>query len=230
MFAGPTAAWLHGLDVDGIHPVEVIVPAHSGVRTRTGLEVRHGHVRDAVNLRGLQATDINRTLREVCRRLPPVEALVLLDAAVQAGLTSPRAVAGNRRLRALAELAEPAESPMETRLRWLLLQARLPKPEVQPELRNTEGRFIGRADLYYPAAGLVIEYDGGNHRDRHVEDDRRQNSIITAGFRILRFTAADIHQRPDVVVAQVRNALVTVSRHATTSARPARSARPAGFL
>jgi len=27
----------------------------------------------------------------------------------------------------------------------------------------------------------VIEFDGGNHRDRLVSDDRRQNSLVSAG-------------------------------------------------
>jgi very-short-patch-repair endonuclease len=98
---------------------------------------------------------------------------------------------------------------METRLRWLLIQAGLPHPEVQADLRDAEGRFVGRADLYYPSARLVVEFDGANHRDRLVEDNRRQNLIINAGFRMLRFTAADIHQRQDLVAAQVRRALTT---------------------
>lgn len=111
------------------------------------------------------------------------------------------------RLRQLSLLAAPAESPMETRLRWLLFQAGLPRPEVQANLRDGSARFVGRADLYFPAARLVLEFDGGNHRDRLVEDDRRQNALVNAGYRLLRFTAADIHGRPDVVVAQVREAL-----------------------
>ena len=40
-----------------------------------------------------------------------------------------------------------------------------------------------------------------------VEDDRRQNALIDAGFRILRYTASDVYQRPDVILAQVRRAL-----------------------
>lgn len=60
---------------------------------------------------------------------------------------------------------------------------------------------------YYPQARLVLEFDGGNHRERLVEDDRRQNLMINAGFRLLRFTAADINSRADVVIAQVRDAL-----------------------
>ena len=93
---------------------------------------------------------------------------------------------------------------METRLRWLLISARLPRPEVQAELHDSSGRFVGRADLYYPAARLVIEFDGGNHRERLVADNRRQNVLLNAGYRLLRFTSADVFQRPEVVVAQVR--------------------------
>jgi 8-oxo-dGTP pyrophosphatase MutT (NUDIX family) len=103
------------------------------------------------------------------------------------------------------ELAEPAESPMETRLRWLLIEAGLPRPQVQSELRNAEGRFLGRADLDYPSARLIIEYDGANHRDRLVEDNRRQNALLNAGFKLLRFTVAD---RAEVITALVRQALL----------------------
>ena len=95
---------------------------------------------------------------------------------------------------------------METRLRWLLVQAGLPRPEVQSDLIDRDGRFVGRADLYFPAARLVIEYDGGNHRERLIDDDRK-NLLLNAGFNLLRFTAADVYQRPEVVVAQVRAAL-----------------------
>ena len=96
---------------------------------------------------------------------------------------------------------------METRLRWLLLQAGLPRPQVQTALHDSAGRFVGRADLYYPEARLVIEYDGVNHRERLVEDNRRQNLLMNAGFRLLRFTAADLHQRPEIIKALVGQAL-----------------------
>ncbi len=98
---------------------------------------------------------------------------------------------------------------METRLRWLLLQSGLPRPEVQSDLHNARGRFIGRADLYYPESRLVVEYDGTNHRERLVEDNRRQNQLIDAGFRILRFTAADIWNQPEIVETRVRSALIS---------------------
>lgn len=95
---------------------------------------------------------------------------------------------------------------METRLRWLLVSNGLPRPEVQADLHDDAGDFVGRADLLYRAARLVVEFDGGNHRERLVSDDRRQNLVTGAGFRVLRFTSADIYQQPDVVAAQVRGA------------------------
>jgi hypothetical protein len=146
-----------------------------------------------------------------------LEALVAIDMALQLRLVDLEALskyakeangrAGAARLRSLALLAAPAESPMETRLRWLLIEAGLPRPEVQTDLRDGAARPLARADLYYPSKRLVLEYDGGNHRERLVEDNRRQNRIINAGFQVLRFTAADIYGRPEVVVAQVRAAL-----------------------
>lgn len=110
-------------------------------------------------------------------------------------------------MRRLGELAEPAESAMESRSRWTFIQAGLPRPEVQVDLCDANGRFVCRADMYYPKAGLVIEFDGRNHQDRLVADTRRQNLIVNAGYRILRFTSADVLGRPDVVVNQVREAL-----------------------
>jgi very-short-patch-repair endonuclease len=219
VFAGATAAWLFGLDIEPTDPVEIVVPPESGIRPRVGLTVRRCELlpADVVSIRGLRATALPFTLAGLCLRRPAVEALVAIDMAVRAGLTDAAALGsyaeaakgrhGAGRLRSLAAFAAPTESPMETRLRWLLIQAGLPRPEVQTNLRDSKARFIGRADLYYPAARLVLEYDGGIHRERLVEDDRRQNLLINAGFRVLRFTAADIYTRPDVVEAQVRGAL-----------------------
>jgi len=42
-----------------------------------------------------------------------------------------------------------------------------------------------------------------------VDDDLRQNLLVSAGYQVLRFTAADLHSRAGVTVAQVRAALET---------------------
>jgi len=221
IFAGKSAAWILGLDFEPANPVEIVVPSASTVRSRAGLNVRRCDIRsrEARTIRGLRTTTLHRTLHDLSASWPATEALVAIDMALHLRLTDTTALLrytddakgrpGVSRLRSLAELGAPAESPMETRLRWLLLEARLPRPEVQVDLRDRESRFVGRADLYYPSARLVLEYDGGNHRDRLVADDRRQNLLINAGFRVLRFTASDVHQHPNLVVAQVRESLAT---------------------
>jgi hypothetical protein len=194
-FAGLTAAWLHRLDVDPCHPIEVVVPTACGVRSRMNLAVRQSDVIEVATVRGFRATTLARTFRDLSRRLAPVEILVLADAALRLGLGC------------FHQLAKPAESPMETRLRWLLIKSGLPAPEVQTDLHGDTGEFLGRADLYYPSAHLVIEFDGGNHRDRLISDDRRQNLLVAAGYRLLRFTSADLRGRPEAIAAQVRSLL-----------------------
>jgi hypothetical protein len=130
----------------------------------------------------------------------------------QAGLrgyvATHRAAKGIAQVRRVVDLAEPrSESPMESRLRVLLVLAGLPRPQAQAELLDEQGRFVGRVDLYFPAQRLALEYDGGTHRNNLVADNRRQNRLLAAGFRLLRFTGADLYNRPDEVVAQVRDAL-----------------------
>ncbi|HKC19634.1 MAG TPA: hypothetical protein VKE27_08370, partial [Candidatus Dormibacteraeota bacterium] len=131
VFAGLTAAWLHRLDVDPCHPIEVIA---SGVKSRPGLCVRSCSIRDITIVRGLRATTPARTFGDLRRRLPDLELLILADQALRLNLGR------------FHELAEPAESPMETRLRWSLIRADLPRPKVQANIHDANGRFIGRAD------------------------------------------------------------------------------------
>jgi len=111
---------------------------------------------------------------------------------------------------------------METRLRVMLMLPRLPPPEVQVPLHDSRGRFLGRVDLYYPAHQLAIEYDGGTHRSSLVEDNRRQNLLVSAGYRLLRFTFADIRDTPTGVVDQVRAALQVKLRQGAAPRHQAR--------
>ena len=217
VFASASAAWLHGIDLDPTDPVEIVVPPSSGIRNRIGLKVRRSEIPpgDLVSVRELPATALPLTIATLCLQRPAVEALIAIDMAIRLSLTHATTLDqyavgakgrhGAPRMRSLVSLAAPAESPMETRLRWLLIQAGLPRPEVQTTLRAGASRF--RADLYYPSARLILEFDGGNHRERMVDDNRRQNLLINGEYRVLRFTAPDIYNRSDVVVAQVRDAL-----------------------
>jgi very-short-patch-repair endonuclease len=56
---------------------------------------------------------------------------------------------------------------------------------------------------------VLVEFDGDVHRERDVfvNDLRRQNQLIAAGWTVLRFTSADVLGRPDEVLAEIRRAL-----------------------
>lgn len=89
----------------------------------------------------------------------------------------------------------------------MLVLGGLPRPRAQVSIRDAGGNFVGRPDLYYERARLGIEFDGGAHRNTLVDDNRRQNRLMNAGVRLLRFTGADVLGNPASVVAQVRAAL-----------------------
>jgi Protein of unknown function (DUF559) len=219
-FSGQTAGWLHGLDLAPCNPIEVTVPRARGVAMLAGVAVSRTVLADfdVVVRRGLPTTSAIRTVFDLGSRPDVVEAVVVVDMALHSGLVSLPDIRqwaadhiglkGIRRFRRVVDLAEPAtESPMESRFRMVLILGGLPRPEVQVSLHDDKGRFLGRADLYYPAQRLVLEYDGGTHRTSLIEDNRRQNLLINAGFRILRFTFADVNGNPAMVVDQVRAAL-----------------------
>jgi hypothetical protein len=202
-FSGKTAAWLHGLDVAPCDPIETVLDG-----------------RDVVVRRGFRTTSLARTLFDLSRHLSLAEVVVVADMALHAGLIqrtelsnwidSSKGRKGVRAARRVLELAEAgAESPMETRLRMLLVLNGLPRPEVQVTLRDEGGAFLGRPDLFYSEHKLGVEYDGETHRVSLVEDNRRQNRLLMAGFKLLRFTAADVLRRPAGVLAQVRGMVIT---------------------
>jgi very-short-patch-repair endonuclease len=223
-FSGLTAAWLHGLDVPPCAPIEITIPEPVGSSRRAGASVHRAALasRDIVLRRRLPTTSAFRTVVDLGGRNPLTEGVVAIDLFLHAQLVSVAdlrryvvehpGTRGIARLRRVLDLAEPeAESAMETRLRMLLVSARLPRPEVQVSINDDRGRFLGRPDLLYRKQRLVIEYDGGTHRDRMVEDNRRQNGLVGAGYRLLRFTAADVYGAPDTVVMQVRHSLSQTS-------------------
>jgi len=224
-FSGLTAAWLHGLEVVPCKPIEATVPEEAGVSARAGISIHRSALAkgDVVLVRSMPATSIVRTIAEVCCRLSLVEGVVVADAALHGRslkldqLNSwAKSHAGRRGLRNLHRvigLAEPAaESPMESRLRMVLVLGGLPRPKVQVSIHDRWGRFVGRPDLYYPEHRLGIEYDGDVHRNTLAEDNRRQNRLLNTGVHLLRFTAGDVLGNPESVVSQVSAYLTKPAR------------------
>ncbi len=114
----------------------------------------------------------------------------------------------DRVLEALPAMAERAESGPEVELIGICLGCGLPAPKLQWEVESRHRRF--RFDLAYPDARVGIEFDGRSvHSDevRFVEDRRRQNLLVLDGWTILRFTWADINDRPGAVAREIRSAV-----------------------
>ena len=76
--------------------------------------------------------------------------------------------------------------------------------------RYTSAAIAYYIDIAFPASRLAIEIDG---REFHVdsvafEKDRwRQNDLVNAGWRVLRFTARMVEESPELVVAMILEAL-----------------------
>src|SRR5262245_18590274 len=152
VFSGRTAAWLHGFDSSPGELPEVTVPYGCCVSARAGMSIRHGTLTDAdvVERRGLPATSPVRTAFDLARRLPLVDAVAAGDAALHNRLVelaefrsyvvAHSRCAGVARARRVTDLADgSAESPMETRLRMLLVLAGLPRPQAQVPLYDDQG-------------------------------------------------------------------------------------------
>ena len=227
VFSGPTAAFLHGLD-SRCAVIEATIPPPTRISRRVGINIKRRRLTsDEVGVRkGMPVTSPIRTVIDLCVRLDLVEAVVVLDAALHKKVVRLEDVRACARLREVVDLAEPATaSPMETRLRLLLVLAGLPRPKVQVSLGDATS-FLGRVDLYYPEHRLAIEYDGATHRDSLASDNRRQNKLLDAGYRILRFTASDVLDFPQDVIALVRSAISATDPEPLPKHRPrlARSA------
>lgn len=70
--------------------------------------------------------------------------------------------------------------------------------------------IIAVGDIVFASKRLVIEIDGFRAHSSptaFVNDRRRQNRLIAAGYIVLRFTWDDLRDRPGAVIAEIRSAL-----------------------
>jgi len=58
-------------------------------------------------------------------------------------------------------------------------------------------------DFYCPSVNLCVEVDGPTHEDREEHDARRTAWLNAEGVRVVRFTVADVTERPAWVIAEI---------------------------
>ncbi len=178
VLAGRAAAALHGAKwVDASTPIEVIT---EHTRRRKGVIVHEERMLadEITYISSLPVTTPARTALDLARHLPRDLAVAHLDAlAAVTGVTVGEAIDlagryrgawGIRRARtALALMDGGAQSPEETRLRLVLIDAGLPTPRTQ--IRGTDGFNEAFIDMGYDEPKVGLDYDGAHH-----SQDRRQ--------------------------------------------------------
>ena len=174
-----------------------------------------------VEHRGLLVTNRTETLLDCLGWLTLGAARSLADRAVQQRWLSTADVDrrleqqpgrwGNRQLkRLLRQFTDGADAESERRLHRLLHGAGITGWVAQlPFLAGGRRYYI---DLAFPAARLAIEVDGYEyHRggSRFQDDRTKQNALMAAGWRVLRFTWADIEDRPGYVLGRIAELLAS---------------------
>lgn len=103
------------------------------------------------------------------------------------------------------------DSPMETRLRMLLVLAGLPEPTVNLVIRDEQGAIARKYDLAYPLVRLAVEYDGRHHAEvleNWEADLERKADIDDAAWRLVTVVAGGIYKDPLRTLDRVHRALL----------------------
>jgi hypothetical protein len=206
-------------------PAELTMPG--GGRSRPGLLVHRDRLSASAvqTCCGMAVTTPRRTAYDLARRLDLVEAVVAVDALANTGRFDPEEVLrlaerypgarGRAQLPRVVDLAERSSgSPMETRLRLVLLLRGLPRPEVQYPVLDDRRRRAVWLDLAYPAQRIGIEYEGIDHTrpEGVLRDVGRYTWLVDDGWRMYRFTKYEVYGQPDEIAATIGRALGLTSR------------------
>jgi very-short-patch-repair endonuclease len=234
-----TAARVFGLPVPDIPDEHVCVLSSADRRPQPGLKphVARPGARVA-RYRGIRLSELCETFVQLASMLSLVDLVAVGDAMVKkfkipveelvehcASGTDKHILAARR---AASYVREGVDSPMETRLRMLIVLAGLPEPEVNFKLYDEQGRVRRRLDLSYPGFRLIVEYDGRQHAEdpgQWSSDLERREELDDGHWRILVVTAKGIYREPERTPQRVRKALVArghtgVPRHLSDDWRP----------
>jgi hypothetical protein len=159
-------------------------------------------------LDGLRVTTPERTAFDIGRRGRLGEAVARLDALGNAvGFKADDVLRlarrhsrarGLRQLEAALDLYDPgAQSPKETWLRLLLIDAVFPRPQTQIPVLGPDGYPLYYLDMGWEDITLAVEYDGVQHADQIGYDIVRNEYIAKAGWTTVRVAAG--HRRASII-------------------------------
>jgi hypothetical protein len=216
--AGIAAAALHRSEwIDDDICIELI---HTNPHSPRGVQTRRDVLLDGevTTVGELKVTTPQRTAFDIGRCEARRTAVARLDALMRATgfmvdvvlalADRHRGARGLRRLETALMLVDPgAQSPRESYLRLLLVDAGLPPPQTQIPVLGADGRLVAYLDMGWPELMVAVEYDGDHHRVerfQYVKDIRRLEALERMGWLIIRVVVED---RPADIVRRVRHAL-----------------------
>jgi hypothetical protein len=225
VLAGLTAAQMDGLTGFDDGRIHVMVPASRIVRTRLpdASVVHRSRSFGPADIHPARQPPRTRTARSIVDAASWMRtengARAVLAAGVQQRLVRPvdlkaelaRRKGGPRQALLTATVADitgGAQALSELDFCRLTRRSGLPEPSRQVLRRDSSGRARW-LDAYWELTRVVAEIDGLWHMDAAAwwADMRRDNELTISGYRVLRFPAFAIRERPDLVVAQIAEAL-----------------------
>ena len=212
-----TAAQLWGLTDAEPHSIHVVIPAAARVTRPHGCTLHRrtvpaNHVQRSD---GLALTSRDYTVVDMLGALPWSQAVRLADRSMQRGwiqrsdverrLDGPRQVGHTQLRRILGLLGDGAAAESERRLHRLLRGAGIRGWTANHAVRH-RGAVIAVVDVAFVHRRLAVEVDGMAYHvdvDRFRGDRVRQNRLVALGWTVLRFTWADLTERPDYVIGAI---------------------------
>lgn len=180
---------------------------------------------------GTPVTTLSRTVIDLARTLPFMDAVVVADAAIRRRVTSRSKLSavigdctgwpGVDRARRVAAFSDGrAESPLESCARVVFDAFGLPAPELQAEITVVVTSEAGgraavedyaeyRADFLWRDQMTIAETDGlakyGSRQDA-IRQLRRDRLLRDMGYKVVHITWAELHGHPERVISQIRRA------------------------
>ena len=217
-----SAARVYDLPIPTIGSEHVSVPRAGQRRRHQGVKVHvGGPAARTRTVRGVRVSAPLALFVEMAGLLGLVDLVVLGDAMVRRGLLTPETLvthcstvshpsaAASRH--AAAYVRADVDSPMETRLRMLIVLAGLPEPQVNLKIRDEDGEVIRKYDLSYPVARVAVEYNGKLHvltPEAWEADLERRGAIDDDGWRLLPVISSGIFSTPEQTLRRVHRILL----------------------
>ncbi|WP_076260487.1 hypothetical protein [Intrasporangium flavum] len=217
-----TAALLWGGVVPDDPDIHVCSPRNRTRRVGIAAHrTKAGH--RVVAFRGVRVTSPSQTFLDLAQVLGLVDLVVLGDSLVRAGRTTEKELVESARhqsgphsrlaRRAASLVRSRVDSPMESRVRLLVVLAGLPEPEVDHRVFDADGRLLRRYDLSYLPFRLIIEYDGRHHAESDEQwlgDIGRDEDLDDERIRRLVIVSRDVYSTPARTLSRITKAMRSV--------------------